>query len=313
MMLLMKTLNSVLLILTLFFAPSLVKAQGCSDAGFCTLGNLRLPAVSIDSSKHKLGLVLASGIGDEKVFVFTPALQYEYAMDRLWSLQAKLTTNYATGNLGAAGGPGDFYLSGMRNFNSPKDWRWSAMAGIKFPLSQSNLKENGKPLPMQYQSSLGTIDAILGLSVINKKWHFSAGYQQPLSGSNSNGFLPIYWQDNSDAAKYPSTSNLKRKADMLLRGTYQFVVNKKFQLSAGLLGIYHLGRDTYINTSVSNQPIAINGSDGLTLNLNASVKWALSKSIQIGFLTGTPLIARDIRPDGLTRSIVISPEVSWSF
>lgn len=285
-------------------------AQGCSDAGFCTIGNLRQLHQSADSSRQRLGLNFANGVGDEGVFVFTPALQYEYLFNGRWSLQAKLTGNYASGNLGSAGGLGDFYLSGTHVFNTGGRWKWSGTLGVKLPFNRSDLKEDGKPLPMQYQSSLGTFDLIAGVSVERRRWQFSAGYQQPLTGANRNGFLPVYWEGNTDAPKYASTQEFVRRPDVLLRGGYQLVEGRGFQLGAGILGIYHIGKDRYAD---AGRRISIDGSEGLTLNLTGTARWALTNRFSIGVIGGAPVVVRDVRPDGLTRSFVFSPEMTWKF
>ena len=61
---------------TLFCTKS--TAQGCSDAGFCTIGNLNQHSRETSTqNKQKLTLILSNGIGDENVYVFTPGIQYE--------------------------------------------------------------------------------------------------------------------------------------------------------------------------------------------------------------------------------------------
>lgn len=289
-----------------------VSAQGCSDAGFCSIGNLAQQQTT-DTKKQKFTLQFPAGIGDEEVFVFTPAIQYDNQLNKKWAIQAKLTANYADGDLGSATGLGDVYLSGTYLFpNKKNDWNLSATIGSKLPLSQANLKTNGRSLPMQYQSSLGTIDLITGIALSNKKWQFAAGWQQPLTGTNGNNFLPIYFS-NKEADAYIPSNDFNRKADVLLRGLYKYSLNKRLDFKGGLLGIYHLGKDTYIDGNISNQPIAIKGSDGLTLNANLSGWYAVSKKMTIGLTVAVPLVIRDVRPDGLTRSFVVSPEISWSF
>ena len=208
---------------------------------------------------------------------------------------------------------GDIYLSGTYTFpNKKNNWNISATLGTKLPLSQSDLKAANLSLPMQYQSSLGTIDLITGVALHNKHWQIAAGWQQPLTGTNGNNFLPIYFND-AKADKYIPSNDFNRKADVLLRGLYKHSLNDQFYFNAGLLGIYHLGKDTYIDGNISNQPIAIKGSDGLTLNASVAGWYTVSKKITIGLTAALPLLIRDVRPDGLTRSFVIAPEISWSF
>jgi len=309
-------MKSLLKITALFTLLILIKenviAQGCSDAGFCTIGNLAQQQTN-DTKKQKFTLQLPAGIGDEEVFVFSPAIQYDNQVSKKWAVQAKLTANYANGNLGSAAGLGDVFLSGTYIFpNKKNDWNLSATIGSKLPLSQANLDSKGRSLPMQYQSSLGTIDLITGVALSNKKWQFAAGWQQPLSGINGNNFLPTYF-NNNEAEKYIPSNDFNRKGDVLLRGLYKYSPGNRLRLNGGLLGIYHLGEDTYIDGNVSNKPIAIKGSDGLTLNASVASWYSLSKKITLGLSAALPLVIRDVRPDGLTRSFVVSPEISWSF
>lgn len=287
-------------------------AQGCSDAGFCSIGNLAQQKTNVPNKKH-LTVQFPAGIGDEQVFVFSPAIQYDNQLNKKWAIQAKLTANYAEGDLGSAAGLGDVYLSGTYSFpNKENEWNLSATLGSKLPLDQANLKTNGRSLPMQYQSSLGTIDLIAGVGLSNKKWQVAAGWQQPLTGTNGNNFLPIYFDDN-EADKYIPGNDFNRKGDVLLRGLYKWSLSNRFRINGGLLGIYHLGEDTYIDGNISNEPIPIRGSKGLTLNASMAGWYAVSKKITLGLSAAVPLVIRDVRPDGLTRSFVLAPEISWSF
>ena len=165
---------------------------------------------------------------------------------------------------------------------------------------------------MQYQSSLGTIDVIAGITLTNNKWLFATAIQQPLTGTNRNTFLPIYW-GTAAAAKYSPTNDFNRKADVLLRVGYDIATTKKWKLNAGLLSIYHLRKDTYIDGNVSNKPIDLHGSDGLTLNGTFSVWYKPNSKFSLGFTGGVPFVVRDSRPDGLTRSFVVSPELIFHF
>lgn len=289
------------------------RSQGCSDAGFCTIGNLAThKADTADSLKSGFKLSLPLGLGDEDVFVFAPALEYSYGLSQKLTLQGKLTANYASGNLGSAVGLGDLFVSGTYAFAPETKWKPSLTIGVKLPLSQSDLKEGARSLPMQYQSSLGTVDLITGFALASSKWQFAAGWQQPLSGINRNHFLPVYW-DKAEATKYPSSNDFKRKGDVLLRTAYLFSAGSNWSLNGGLLGIYHLGEDSYIDANTSSKPIAIRGSDGLTLNATGGLAYAVSKKVSIGFSGGVPLIVRDVRPDGLTRRFVFSPDILLKF
>jgi hypothetical protein len=303
----------VIIFSLLVFGNCLAYAQGCSDAGFCTIGSLNPVQNDSIETGQKISLLFPFGIGDESVFVFTPAVQYDNQLSDQWAIQAKVTANYADGNLGRAFGLGDLFLSGIYTPKTKGKWRTSITLGTKLLMNPGNLKSDGKSLPMQYQSSLGTIDLITGISISDHAWQFSMGWQQPLSGINRNNFLPAYWQDTPEAEKYPPSNDFNRKGDVLARAAYRFRLNRKFALTPGLLAIYHLDEDTYIDANISNDPISITGSQGLTLNMTLSGTWILSDKLTIGFSAGTPLIFRDVRPDGLTRKMVFAPEISWKF
>ena len=290
-----------------------LNAQGCSDAGFCTIGNLDQHHENTSAgTKQKLSIILSNGVGDEHVYVFTPAIQYDNELNKHWAIQAKLTANYANGNLGNATGPGDAFLTAIYNISKTKKWQTSFLLGIKIPLNNGDIHEESKPLPMQYQSSLGTIDILAGVSVKNLHWLFATAIQQPLTGTNRNTFLPVYW-NTAKADAYIPTNDFKRKGDVLLKAAYTFNTEKKLLVTTGLLGIYHLGRDTYINGNVSNNPIELKGSNGLTLNATASGNYKINNKFSLGLSAGVPFVVRDIRPDGLTREFVLSPEFIFHF
>lgn len=305
----------------LFRAPLDVFAQGCSDAGFCTLGNLQLkPITRVNSMgnstadtpllRHQIAIGTSVGVGDNAVLSITPSLQYEYRFSNTWQIQAKGTVNYADGNLGSAFGLGDVFVSGIYNFTPRKAWQWSVSAGAKFALNNANLQDGGAALPMSYQSSLGTNDWIIGLSTHNKHWQFAAGWQQTLTGSNKNEYLPTLWWEEERI--YPPSRHLTRRADVLLRAAYKFDIGQSISINVGALGIYHVGNDKYDSLNLPTR-LPIEGSAGLTFNTTAGIWYHINPKFSIGVVGGMPLLVRDIRPDGLTRRFVFSPEITLQF
>ncbi len=103
---------------------------------------------------------------------------------------------------------------------------------------------------------------------------------------------------------------LKRGDDALLR-IERSIGWKKLDFSVGLLSIYRLQKDKIIDAGgLSN---SLNGSDGLTLNLTAGMNYKLSNRASLNLLYGSPLIVRDVRADGLTRSFVVSISCQYNF
>ncbi len=308
---------------TIFFVSLLIVyfqngyAQGCSDAGFCSIGALKPETVNrtAEGSKtlHRFAAGSSFGQGDDNVFVISSTMQYDFFTTKGLNIQTKLSSNYANGTLGSAFGFGDFFVSASQTKNLKNGWVITPTFGFKIPLSNANLSEGGMPLPMQYQSSLGTYDIIAGLTVANQNWQFSTGLQQPLSGENKNGFLPVLWNGKPEAHRYPPAFRFDRKGDVLLRGVRNFKINDKVVINTGLLGIFHLGKDTYTMQFEGNRTIDIAGSDGLTLNITSAAFWNIGTRARLGIVAGVPLAVRQVRPDGLTRSWVVAPEISWSF
>lgn len=294
-----------------------LKAQGCSDAGFCTIGAMKheptdstVTYSSTSRKKHRITFIAPTGVGDENVFVFSPGLQYDFAVSKPLSLQLKVVGNYASGELGNKFAAGDIYVSAAYKFELINKWHLLATAAAKMPLSKSDLQANKRTLPMQYQSSLGTYDAVLGITATNNNWSFSTAIQQPLSGKNNNGYLPM---QGDPKMNYSPTNLFKRKGDILLRAGKNFALGRKWLFNAGLLSIYHLGKDEYTDYRLSNSPIQIEGSEGVTVNVTAAAWWQLSQKLRLGVTGGIPIVVRDVRPDGLTRKFVFAPELSWSF
>lgn len=290
-----------------------VYAQGCSDAGFCTVGDNNSNAQdTLKESKNKLSVLLSNGIGDQNVYVFTPGIQHEIALNTHFSLQSKVTGNYASGDLGKATGLGDLFVSTVYELNPKKKVKHTFTLGTKIPLNLGDIRNGQKPLPMQYQSSLGTFDLILGYKIKFKKIFANIAWQQPLTGRNRNTFLPQYL-NTVEAFNYPPSNDFNRKGDVLFRFGYQFISNTKWKWNSSILSIYHLGEDTYVDGNLSINPIKIAGSEGLTLNLTTMLSYKMNKSITFGLSGGFPLVVRKVRPDGLTRAFALTPELNFNF
>lgn len=288
-------------------------SQGCSDAGFCTIGDIHAAAPdSVKEKKNKLSALLTNGIGDQGVFVSTPGLQYETNLNAHFSFQSKLTGNYATGNLGTATGPGDAFLSCTYRLNANSANNTSFTMGTKLPLSNGDIRYAGKPLPMQYQSSLGTIDLIVGYKLSVRWFSANLAWQQPLTGTNRNTFLPQYLA-NPAAYAYAPGNDFNRKGDVLLRLACQLAWKKNWNWNASVLNIYHLGEDTYIDGNISNSPLRIAGSKGLTVNITSLLSYKVSSALTLGVSGGVPLLVRKVRPDGLTRAFALTPEIHFNF
>jgi hypothetical protein len=63
----------------------------------------------------------------------------------------------------------------------------------------------------------------------------------------------------------------------------------------------------------ADHDITVFGSKGLTLNANVFLNYKINDKSALEFNAGSPLVARDVRPEGLTRSFVATIQYQLSF
>ena len=290
-------MKNLFLFFTLVIISDFSFAQGCSDAGICSIGS----GFNSDEKELKNNVEIAAifGTGDADLTYISPYIAYTRKFNDKFSLSSKVTFSSANGDLGTSTSFGDAFLIGNYTFKEIKNKQWSVLGGWKFPFTNSNRKVNGNALPLDYQSSLGTVDLFLGTNLKYKKWDFNAVIQIPVFNNNRNS----YFDEFSVSDDFPTTNLFERKSDALFRTTYTVKpTNSKFTFKPNVLFIYHLGEDTFENQL--NQRETIEGSDGLTINGNLLTVYQLNKRNSIELSLAAPFLVREIRPDGLTRGFV---------
>jgi hypothetical protein len=290
------------------------KAQGCSDAGVCTLHSIKNNAEgheSKDGQKNDLSVGFGYGKGERSTNNYTSYIEYTRSLSAKASITGRVSYSAVSGELANTSGPGDLFLSFNHAFDVKKKWQKSFVVGLKLPFDGSDITEDGIHLPMPYQTSLGTIDLVLGLNYNRKNFGATLALQQPLKSTNENKFLPGDYPSQPLTLLYWPTNAFERKGDVVGRASYRFKTGNKVSIRPSLLGIYHLGNDTYLDNNKNRR--AIFNSQGLTLNANVFVDYRLKNGNGFELSLGTPFIVRDQRPDGLTRSFVASLEYQFSF
>ena len=361
-----------LLFFLLFFHFGIISsyAQGCSDAGVCTIGSLSLvqfklellpfddnklpllqnedpgidtsktgkiadstlrtfkyvePSVVVkDTSKAKkiveqkytfqypryfFQLSTSIGKGDRGVLISTTQLEANMRLiDKKLFAQVKLPYTYISGNLGNTSGIGDITIGATFIAFAKTKSNLSFSAGVKIPTNGANLAKDTLSLPMVYQTSLGSTDILVGAKYTYKKLDFTVGYQHAFN-SNNNGYLHRSTADSNTYNSYFESNKLQRADDAIFRVNRTFIV-KKINFNAGLLFIYHLQNDTYVNKL--NQRTTIKDSEGLTLNLNFAAVAPLSKKLDFIFIYASPVVVRKVRPDGLTRKFIAQIGIKYN-
>ena len=303
----MKVKNIILISVLTFIFVIRIAAQGCSDAGFCTVNSFKPDADSNEKVElnNQIKAGFSYGKSDHSISVLTAYLDYHRTISEKISFDARISGIRQMGNEYSNLGLSDIFLNG--NFRLLAGHTMTL--GVKIPISLSNKMKNGLSLPMYFQSGLGTLDIFGGYSISIKKFLFVVAFQHPLTQNNNEFFAEN--QTSSYLKSFQSTNKFIRKGDILFRASYPFNIAGRFTVTPAILPIYHLDNDAYTN-EIGIEKI-IEGSKGLTLNTNLFIDYRISQSNSIQLSTGFPLITRDSRPEGLTRSFVASIEYKFSF
>ena len=302
--------------LLIFCSISFSYGQGCSDAGFCTMGALRPDQAFNRRVQFRLRSVEFSqylGKTRFKDFVHVSTLEATLGINDANAIHVKLPFQFVQGPLGTHGGLGDLSLSYTRTLVVKDDWQVQASVGTKVPLRQPNLvHESGLPLPMYYQPTLGTVDLIAGVSFISKEWLVATGVQHALN-PNSSDFLWAPWEGHplrDVILTYPQSNQVRRGTDVMLRVQYTLRLGNKYMF-VGALPIYRLAEDQIVNPA--GDLVSIAGSDGLALTGLLGGGYRFNTRSGIKGLLGMALVQRLKNPDGLSRKYVFSVGYEYRF
>lgn len=311
------------LALACFLPVFLSFGQGCSDAGFCTMGAMKPDqnySKKIDFKLRTLELNYYRGKSLLSPVITVWTADMTFGINDYYSIQLKVPYQTVTGHLGDTQGLGDLSLSASRSINLKNGSNIGITLGTKIASGRSD-KENadtefgvGGDLPMYYQTSLGSYDLVMGASYLNEKWLFATGLQMPLIHRNKNDFRWGQWTEYPDQdyiRKYFLANNLKRGTDVMLRAERNFrFVNFNFGL--GALAIYRISKDEVYNFN-EGQREKLDGTTGLAFNLLGNVGYHININHSVKFIYGRKITDRDVNPDGLTRHSVLSMSYVYRF
>jgi len=301
----------------LLVLPQSTLAQGCSDAGFCTMGAMR-PDQDF-SRKRPLQLRSVSMVAyqgrtrfDDVVNAYTLDMGLSWKED--WHIQLKVPYLVADGPLGGNSGLSDISLSLTRVLWKNETQQVSATLGTKIPTNNGNLlTEEGRPLPMYMQTSLGTYDFVAGISWQNRHWLLAAGYQQPLN-TNESQFAWGPWRETNlfeMAVRYPTSISLDRGHDVMLRVERNWRFGR-VNLHTGMLPIWRVVADTRLNPATRERE-EVPGTTGLALSWLAGVGYRFNVNTAVKGLFGYRIRQRENNPDGLSRKMVGNLVIEYLF
>ncbi len=284
-------------------------SQGCSDAGFCTMGAMKPDQPfnkKIELRLRSMEISFYRGTTTLTPIVYVATADLNFSLNRKTSFQVKLPYQAVSGSLANTSGLGDISLCVTRNIYTTENYDINLSVGGKIPTNRSDKDIDGYPLPMYYQTSLGTYDFITGISLISKKWLFATGIQHPFN-KNNNQFLWSAWEGSSQdmgyMREYARAKELKRGTDVMFRVERNFRFSR-VNFSLGLLPIYRINKDEIADANGNRfkqdkaHGLALSGifTTGYNFNVQSGVK----------LLVGHKITNRDVNPDGLTRELVSS-------
>jgi hypothetical protein len=311
------------LLCTFFFLLSFnAYSQGCSDAGFCTMGAMKPDQPfnkKIRLTLRSMELSFYRGTTALTPIIHVVTADMNFGLNSRTSFQVKLPYQFVTGRLANTGGLGDLSLCFTKNLFSNEKYDINLSLGTKIPTNGSDKSIDGRPLPMYYQTSLGTYDAIAGVSLITRKWLFATGVQAPLN-ENNNQFVWNKWGDHPEkeyADRYNQAKNLKRGTDVMFRVERNFRFSR-FNFSLGLLPIYRINLDEITRSGKdTGSPEVANfknpDAKGLALSGIFTTGYNFNVRSGIKALVGRKIVQRDFNPDGLTRELVTSISYVYRF
>jgi hypothetical protein len=250
--------------------------------------------------------------------VYVATADLNFSLTRKSSFQVKLPYQFVTGRLADTNSPGDISLCYTRNIFSSDKFDLNLSFGGKIPTNHSDKSIDGLPLPMYYQTSLGTYDLISGISLINRKWLVATGIQVPLN-QNNNQFVWSDWALTSEKEyvdQYNQAKDLKRGIDVMFRVERNFRFSK-FNFSAGILPIYRIKKDEFTRSGKEfNSPqtrVSPDEAKGLACSVIFTTGYNFTAKTGMKLLLGHKIKQREVNPDGLTREFVSSVTYFYRF
>ena len=322
----------ILLFAFAIFSSFFSLAQGCSDAGFCTMGAMKPDqhySEKMDVKLRSIELNTYRGTTTLTPIVYVLTLDATFALSENVFFQAKIPYQKVVGNFGETSGVGDLSFSLTRSLGELYNGSISGTLGAKIPTNHSNLNDNSKwgldnDLPMYYQISLGSYDLVAGSSWINEKWLFATGVQVALTdnrndfrwGNPDNG---PSWRANYKSGegkdyveKYALANNLRRGIDVMFRAERN-VRFTNFNFNVGLLPIFRVTPDIRTDFSNDDRRIKEKGTTGLALSALAGGGYSFNVNSSVKVILGKKLLQRRVNPDGLTREFVSSVSYVYRF
>jgi hypothetical protein len=291
-------------------------AQGCSDAGGCSIQSMqsKIKSDKVEDTlfKNSISLGYGFGLGIKSTKIHNLTLEWQHHFNPTFSMQLRVPYVITQGTLGTYNKLGDFLLAFNYSKKMKEDWTLSLSLGGKLATNQANIKNiDGYSLPMVYQTSLGTFDLIYSVGLSYKTWLLGVAFQQVIHHSNKNNYNDTLWVAEPEGATFPQSNQLKRGNDFIVRFEKKFLLHS-FTPMVGVLYLNRLKGDAYLSR-YTNEYIIDPGTKGSTLNIYLGTSYAINSKNNLEFLYAQPVINRTVSADGLLRKFVFNLKYTYQF
>lgn len=307
----------IIIVIQAFFYVK-VKGQGCSDAGFCTMGAMKPDQAfskKVNLKLRSIELSYYQGQTDLTPNITVINLDASFSITKNLSGQIKLPYFSVKGSFDNTSALGDISLSLTQRLIYTEKYDFSATIGTKIPTNNSDIVSSGKKnpesaglvLPMYYQTSLGSVDFIAGASLMSSKWLIATGVQMALTANNN-----TWWEEEWKPPVYPSeeyvrsyddANKLKRGTDIMLRVERNFRFTK-YSFNIGLLPIFRITKDQTVDRATGEYR-KLEGTTGMALTALGGATYNFNINNAVKFTYGQKITDREVNPDGLTRHNVM--------
>ena len=294
--------------------------QGCSDAGFCTMGAMKPDQPfnkKVEFKLRSMELSFYRGTTTASPIVYVATADLNFSLGAKTFFQVKVPYQAVEGNFDKTSGLSDLSLSITRVLKDTEKYDISFTLGGKIPSSGADLNRStdGAPLPMYYQVSLGSYDLVSGISFKNRNWLVATGIQYAFT-QNDNNFTREAWRepvypDFNYVRKHDDSGKLRRGTDVMLRVERNFRFSQ-FNFSLGALPIFRITQDE-IEDPVTGLRAKQQGTTGMALSAIATVGYSFDVRSGIRLLLGQKITQREVNPDGLTRNMVSTLSYYYRF
>src|SRR5258705_13303325 len=139
----MKNLLKTICLISFVFVLATEKsvAQGCSDAGFCSIHSIKnnTKTTGSDIKRNELSTGFVFGKGERSTSYYTWEIEYTRTLTKRTSATAKMGYSFISGELANTSGLSDLFLSLNHAFDTKSKWQKSFVIGLKVPFDKAEI------------------------------------------------------------------------------------------------------------------------------------------------------------------------------